>query len=181
MKNQLIFVGWPHLPIWKKGNSPSTASKSSLGVVNAPWSLKDEALGLVAESWGGSSCLAQPWPCSLRAQGLPPRPSQSKASPVPVAGSCCSSWVFEGGFFIFTSSCSTGPFPSSCWEHTGISDCARSNTLVHFLYNFLEDITASSFPWFSVLQYTWNATSLCTYAQTVIISPAWSDDFAHHF
>lgn len=79
MKNQLVFVGRPHFPVGKKGNSPSTASKSSLGVVNPPWSLRDEALGLLAESPGGSCCLAQPWPWSLR--GCPLAPLKARHHP----------------------------------------------------------------------------------------------------
>lgn len=90
---------------WKEGEPPSTPSKSSLPVVYLLLSLRDEALGLVAESPRGSCCLAP----SLRAQGPRPQPRSelrgcplappwSKASSVWLARSCCSCWIFKLGF-----------------------------------------------------------------------------------
>lgn len=62
--NPLISVGWPPLPIWKKGNSPSTFSKNSLGAVHpvllslwgmGPQGLWQKALGDSA-AWPGLYC-----------------------------------------------------------------------------------------------------------------------------
>lgn len=158
-------MGWSHLPTWKKGNSSLTASKSSLGLVCPPCSSLFEwwSLRLVAKSPAVSLVPLQ--------KGI-----------ICVNGSILlfplSFWVRVSNFYLEPKSCSAGPFPFPCWEHTGSVDCAKRNALSHFFHKLLEDITVFPFPWFSLC--SMNGTSLCTYAQMVIISPT-SDHLAYNF